>query len=125
MRRASIVSDLPWEHSFTLAKTGLSEYMSRPRVAAEAGVRHVILYLKGTPDLGTLLSYNMANKSKLSEIHGRAVPEDLNTDPVEVLTDADWAGDKSVGAKRKHSVSSVMLMSTASWWLHGQGRNEA
>ena len=68
--------------------------MSRPTLAAEAGVRHVILYLKGTPDdLGVLLSYNMSNKSKLSEIHGRADPDDLNTDLVEVFTDADWAGD--------------------------------
>ena len=72
----------------------LSQYMSRPTLAAEAGVRHVILYLKGTPDdLGVLLSYNMSNKSKLSEIHGRADPDDLNTDLVEVFTDADWAGD--------------------------------
>lgn len=83
--------------------------MSRPTLAAEAGVRHVILYLKGTPVLRVLLSYNMSNKSKLSEIHGRADLDDLNTDLVEVVTDADWAGDKSVGEKRKHSVSSVML----------------
>ena len=87
----------------------LSQYMSRPTLVAEAGVRHVILYLKGTPDLGVLLSYNMSNKSKLSEIHGRADPDDLTTDLVEVFTDADWAGDKSAGEKRRQSVSSVML----------------
>ena len=36
----------------------LSQFMSRPTVAAEAGIRHLILYLKGTPDLGILLSFN-------------------------------------------------------------------
>eukprot|EP00435_Cladocopium_sp_Y103_P053271 s1775_g17.t1 len=64
----------------------------RPTVAADAAVRHVILYLKHIPSLGVLLSYNTANKSKLSEIHGKADPDELNTDLVEVFTDADWAG---------------------------------
>jgi hypothetical protein len=50
--------------------------MSRPTVAADAAVKHVILYLKGTANFGILLGYNLSNKSKLSEIHGAADPED-------------------------------------------------
>ena len=53
----------------------LSQFMSRPTVAAETAVKHAILYLKGTPSLGVLLGYNLANRSKLSEVHGRADPE--------------------------------------------------
>eukprot|EP00435_Cladocopium_sp_Y103_P012004 s4552_g3.t1 len=59
--------------------------------------------------LGVLLGYNTANKSKLSEIHGKADPGELTTDLVEVFTDADWAGDKSTGTRRRHSVSSAMV----------------
>eukprot|EP00435_Cladocopium_sp_Y103_P026822 s1787_g6.t1 len=87
----------------------LSQYMSRPTLAAEAAVKHVILYLKGTPDLGIMLGYGMSNKSKLSEIHGKADPEELTKDLVEVFTDADWAGDKSSGVRRRHSVSSAIV----------------
>jgi len=64
----------------------------------------------------------MSNKSKLSEIHGRADPDDLNTDLVQVFTDADCAGDKSAGGRRRHSVSSVMLYVNGKL---GQERNEA
>ena len=35
--------------------SSLSQYMSPPTVAAEAAVRHVILHLKGPPDLGILI----------------------------------------------------------------------
>eukprot|EP00435_Cladocopium_sp_Y103_P054615 s3212_g17.t2 len=87
----------------------LSQCMLKPTLAAEAAVKHVILNLKETPDLGILLSYGMSNKSKLSEIHGKADPEELTMDLVGVFTDADWAGDKSSGVRRRHSVSSAMV----------------
>lgn len=64
--------------------------MSRPTVAADAAVKHVILYLKGTASLGILLGYNLSNTSKLSEIHGAADPEDRAKDLAKVFTDADW-----------------------------------
>ena len=69
--------------------------MSRPTVAAETALKHVVLYLKGTPDFGSLLGYNLSNKSKLSEIHGRADPEEITADLVEAFTDVDWAGKEA------------------------------
>ena len=51
----------------------------------------------------------MANKSKLSEIHECDDPDEYVKDLVEVFTDVDWAGDKSTGSRRRHSVSSAMV----------------
>ena len=45
-----------------------SQFMARPIVAAEAGVKQIILYLKGTPDLGILLGYHVSSKHKLDEV---------------------------------------------------------
>eukprot|EP00435_Cladocopium_sp_Y103_P051699 s1657_g16.t1 len=67
----------------------LSQFMAKPTTAAEAGVKHAIQYLKGTTELGILLSYNV-QKSKLDE-PDRGYAGDL----VEAFTDADWAGDIS------------------------------
>jgi hypothetical protein len=43
---------------------------AKPTAAAEAGVKHVILYLKGTPDLGILFGYQVSSNSKLDEVRG-------------------------------------------------------
>ena len=59
--------------------------------------------------MGILLGYNLANKSRLSEIHGCDDPDEYVKDLVEVFTDADWAGDKSTGSRRRHFVSSAMV----------------
>ena len=44
----------------------LSQFMAKPTAA----VKHVILYLKGTPDLGILLGYQVSSNSKLDEVRG-------------------------------------------------------
>ena len=79
------------QHSFKY----LSQFMFGPTVAADAAVKHVMLYLKGAANFGVLLGYHLSNKSRLSEIHGIEDPEDRVTDFVEAFTDADWAGDKA------------------------------
>ena len=42
-------------------------------------------------------------------MHGSPDCGDLPGDVVEVFTDADWAGDKSAGPRRRHSVPSAVL----------------
>eukprot|EP00435_Cladocopium_sp_Y103_P007835 s2794_g2.t1 len=69
----------------------LSQFMAKPTTAAEAGVKHVIQYLKGTTELGILLSYNV-QKSKLDEVRGKPDGGYVG-DLVEAFTDADWAGE--------------------------------
>ena len=56
----------------------MSQFMSRPMVAADTAVKHVILYLKGTANMGVLLGYNLANKSKLSEFMNVMIPMNMS-----------------------------------------------
>ena len=65
--------------------------MAKPTAAAEAGVKHAILYLKGTPDLGILLGYQVSSNSKLDEVRGDPGTLEAGTHLVEAFTDADWA----------------------------------
>eukprot|EP00435_Cladocopium_sp_Y103_P052158 s2990_g16.t1 len=83
--------------------------MAKPTTAAEAGVKHAILYLKGTPDYGILLGYHVPSNSKLDEVQGKPGSLEPEGDLVEAFTDADWAGDKSTELRRRHSVSSAMV----------------
>jgi hypothetical protein len=48
-----------------LSGTCMNQFMAKPTVSAEIGVKHLILYFKGTPDLGVLLPYIVPGKSKL------------------------------------------------------------
>ena len=41
----------------------LSQFMSRPTVAADTAVKHVILYLKGAANMGILLGYNRPTRA--------------------------------------------------------------
>ena len=86
----------------------LSQFMSKPTVLADEGVRHLILYLKGTMEYGVLYAYNRKSKKKLDELYGKDGGEE-DGHFLEVFSDADWAGDKSSAKMRRHSVSSVML----------------
>ena len=87
----------------------LSQFMSRTTISAEIGVRHLILYMKGTLDLGVLLSYRGPSNSKLDEVRGRSDSLEPEKELVEAFTNADWAGDKSSPARRRHSVSSALI----------------
>lgn len=91
------------------AVRNLTQFLARPTVAAEAGVKHIILYLKGTPDLGILLGYRVSNKDKLNEVRGDPGSLESGDEVVEVFTDADWAGDKSTQVRKRHSVSSALV----------------
>lgn len=91
------------------AVRNLSQFMARPTVAAEAGVKHIILHLKGTPDLGILLGYRVSSKHKLDEVRGDPGSLESGDDVVEVFTDADWAGNKSTQVRKRHSVSSALV----------------
>ena len=87
----------------------LSQWMSRPTRYPEEGLKHVILYLKGTPTYGVFLPYHVAsNNSKMNEIHGHEGKCD-GEEKLEVFTDSNWAGDKSGTGRRRHSVSSGMV----------------
>ena len=81
------------------AVRNLSQWMS--------GVRHLVLYLKGTPTYGVFLPYMVASNSKLEKIHGKS-SNYFNGERVEVFTDSDWAGDRSNTERRRRSVSSRM-----------------
>eukprot|EP00435_Cladocopium_sp_Y103_P000040 s2725_g1.t1 len=73
------------------AVRNLSQWMSRPTRPALDGVRHLVLYLKGTPTYGVFLPYTVASNSKLEEIHGKS-SSCFDGERVEVFTDSDWAG---------------------------------
>ena len=88
----------------------LAQAMARPTAEAERGLKHLILYLKGTENHGILLPYQQQFGSKIEEIQGERTEDAGNRcSLVEVFSDADWAGDQSSAAKRRHSVSSVMV----------------
>ena len=79
------------------------EITAKPTAAAERGGRHVVLYLKRTEKQGILLPYRRAYGSKLDEINGEP-SRDEKGNTVETFSDADWAGDQTSSAKRRHSV---------------------
>ena len=87
----------------------LSQFMAEPTVSAGDGVKHLILYLKGTPDLGVLPLFRVPGKSKLDEVRGGSNSVEQEKELVEAFTDADWAGDKSTRARQRHSVSSALI----------------
>ena len=88
----------------------LAQAMARPTVEAEPGLKHFILYLKGTENHGILLPYQQQFGSKLEETNGEHTKDaDKKFSSVEVFSDADWAGDQSSTSKRRRSVSSVMV----------------
>ena len=94
------------------AVRSLSQWMAKPTKPAMDGVRHLVLYLKGTSNYGLLLPYQVLNNSKLDEIHGKEAHA-FSEQKVEVFSDSDWAGDKSRGESRRHSVSSGMVFLNA------------
>ena len=82
--------------------------MDKPTKGAEDGLKKVILYLKGTPEYGLLLPYDIPGNSKRNEIYQDH--NNLNSEQkVEIFTDSDWAGNKSGPTRRRHSVSSVVI----------------
>ena len=87
----------------------LAQAMATPTVAAERGVKHLVLYLKRTEKQGVLLPYRQAYGSKLDEIHGEPT-KDENLNMVEIFSDADWAGDS-------RSQKSIALSSCESEFL--------
>eukprot|EP00435_Cladocopium_sp_Y103_P046207 s2986_g13.t1 len=54
------------------AVRNLPQWMSKPTRPAMDGVRHLVLYLKGTPTYGVFLPYTVPSNSKLEEIHGKS-----------------------------------------------------
>ena len=78
-------------------------------VSAGDGVKHLILYLKGTHDLGVLPLFRVPGKSKLDEVRGGSSSVEQEKELVEAFTDADRDGDKSTRARQRHSVSSALI----------------
>ena len=88
----------------------LSQSMTNPTRDAERALKHLLLYLGGTSNFGVLLPYATTHWSKKSFMFDEAekVTND-GTNFIEVYCDADWGGDQSSDARRRHSVSSVII----------------
>ena len=88
----------------------LSQSMTSPTRDAERALKHLLLYLSGTSDFGVLLPYATTYWSKKSFMFDEVekVTND-GTSFIEVYCDADWGGDQSSDARRRHSVSSVII----------------
>ena len=88
----------------------LAQAMSKPTKEAEKALKHTILYLKNTEEEGILLPYKKEYANKIDQINQEPSDEKtMGMNNIEVFSDADWGGDQSSNAKRRRSVSSVLI----------------
>ena len=119
MQQLGTSLDQRWEHSYILART---EWRSSACSAAPKPVyveaygfsRNWCQALDPVPEGHTgfrclTLSQKNPGNSKLDEVRGRSDSLEPEKELVEAFTNADWAGDKSSPARRRHSVSSALI----------------